>query len=201
MIQLETSTTVKLRQAFLSGFSNYLPFTSYNSNMFLLKRLAGVPGYQYNVKDEVLQPQIFTDEEIKKISKEYETRISHEYRKYLTFNEKIIMIDHGIKAIMKEEEVEENSKMSQGIRNYFEKTFGDKIPSKYAVYIFDDSAVVYDDRNYQKLTFHDKIFVNIELLVVDLLKISFIRKILETLWSKVLCSMKSSLKCQNIKFE
>jgi hypothetical protein len=178
MIQLETSTTIKLRRAFLNGFSNYLPFSSYDSNMFLLKRLAGVPGYQYRVKDEVLQPQIYTDEEIMKISNEYETRIGHEYRKYLTFNDKLIIIDYGTKSTMKaEEEFEENFKMTQDIRNYFEKTFKDEIPSKYSVYILDDSAVVYDDRNYHNLSFRDKMFVNLNIFMFTLLEYSFPRMV------------------------
>jgi hypothetical protein len=183
MIQVETSTTVKLRRVFLRGFANYLPFTSYDSSMFMLKRLTGVPGYQYKVKNEFLQPQIFTAEEILKISTEYETRIGHEYRKYLTFYDKFLLFDTGVESMVEvAQKFDKSSETSQKVQKHFDKVFGNESTSNINICVVDESSIVYDDRNYYKLSFRDKIFVNMYILMHELLKYSFPRKLFGISW-------------------
>lgn len=187
MIQLETSTTAKLRRAFLDGFSDYLPFTSYSSSMFMLKRLAGVPGYQYKVQNETLQRQIFTAEEIRMISREYETRIDHEYRKYLTFYDKVLLIYSDF-------ELPPKVKGNFEIKKHFEKILRDEIPSNLTFSAVDDSAIVFDDENYKSLSFRDKMFVSLNIFLIGLLDFLVTRQIIDILWLIVLFIMKRTMK-------
>lgn len=49
VIQLETSKFKEMMNALLKGLSPFMPHMSYDIQMFLTKRLVGVPGYQYEV--------------------------------------------------------------------------------------------------------------------------------------------------------
>uniref|UniRef100_A0AAG5D2Q8 ER-bound oxygenase mpaB/mpaB'/Rubber oxygenase catalytic domain-containing protein n=1 Tax=Anopheles atroparvus TaxID=41427 RepID=A0AAG5D2Q8_ANOAO len=51
-LQLETPLFRQMVGAIVDAFTGYMPFTSYESVMFLTKRLVGVPGYQYAVDME-----------------------------------------------------------------------------------------------------------------------------------------------------
>lgn len=65
LIQLESPEFKRMVQAMLDGMSHFLPFMRYDMQMFLVRRLCGVPGYQYNVdmSKEVLVRELFTPAE------------------------------------------------------------------------------------------------------------------------------------------
>lgn len=73
----------------------FIPFSSFESRLFLARRLAGVPGYQYDVdmSKEIFQRQIFTFDEVQKIVEHFQMTPGHEYRRNLVFNEKMYLID------------------------------------------------------------------------------------------------------------
>lgn len=65
-IQLETPKFKAMTQALLKGLSPFIPHMSYNIQMFLVKRIIGVPGYQFGVDlaEEKICRQIFSAEEL-----------------------------------------------------------------------------------------------------------------------------------------
>lgn len=92
---METPTFKKLGKAFIEGMSPFIPFSSYESRLFLARRLAGVPGYQYNVdmSKEAFQRQLFTPEELQRIKEEMQHAPGHEYRRNMVFDEKMYLLD------------------------------------------------------------------------------------------------------------
>ncbi|CAO1335150.1 unnamed protein product [Diamesa tonsa] len=93
LIQLETPVFHKLVSAFIEGMKNFVPFSSYESRLFLAKRLLGVPGYQYDVDltKEYYCKTLFTAEEFQNIAE----NINHdgaEYRKNYLFSEKMCVL-------------------------------------------------------------------------------------------------------------
>lgn len=66
IIQLETPKFKAMTKALLKGLSAFLPHMSYEIQMFFVKRIIGVPGYQYDVdlsKEKICRP-IFSTEEL-----------------------------------------------------------------------------------------------------------------------------------------
>lgn len=66
-IQLETPKSKKMTKALIKGLSSFMPHMSYNIQMFLVKRIVGVPGYQFRVdlaKEKICR-QIFSVEELR----------------------------------------------------------------------------------------------------------------------------------------
>uniref|UniRef100_A0A182IUC7 DUF2236 domain-containing protein n=1 Tax=Anopheles atroparvus TaxID=41427 RepID=A0A182IUC7_ANOAO len=64
-LQLETPLFRQMVGAIVDAFTGYMPFTSYESVMFLTKRLVGVPGYQYAVdmeKEQICRRLLSMDE-------------------------------------------------------------------------------------------------------------------------------------------
>lgn len=79
----------------MEGLSFYIPFSSFESRLFLARRLAGVPGYQFDVdvSKEVFQKQIFTADELKRFVEEFQNTPGHEYRRHLVFDEKMYLLE------------------------------------------------------------------------------------------------------------
>lgn len=75
--------------------SYFIPFSSFESRLFLARRLAGVPGYQYDVDmtKEVFQRQIFNSDEIRKVVDHFQMIPGHEYRRHMVFDEKMYLIE------------------------------------------------------------------------------------------------------------
>uniref|UniRef100_A0A182KG29 DUF2236 domain-containing protein n=1 Tax=Anopheles christyi TaxID=43041 RepID=A0A182KG29_9DIPT len=58
-LQLETQLLRHMMRAIVEAFAPYMPFLSYESVMFLTRRLIGIPGYQYSVdmaKEYICRP-------------------------------------------------------------------------------------------------------------------------------------------------
>lgn len=66
IIQLETPKFQEMTKALLKGLSPFMPHMSYDIQMFLVKRIVGVPGYQYNVDltKEKICGSVFSTEEL-----------------------------------------------------------------------------------------------------------------------------------------
>lgn len=73
----------------------FIPFSSFESRLFLARRLAGVPGYQYDIdmSKEVFQRQIFSSQEIQKVVKHFQMVPGHEYRRHMVFDAKMYLLD------------------------------------------------------------------------------------------------------------
>lgn len=91
---METPTFKKLGKAFIEGMSFFIPFSSYESRLFLARRLAGIPGYQYkaDMSKEVFQRQIFTPDELQQFREQFQNFPDHEYRRNMVFDEKMHLL-------------------------------------------------------------------------------------------------------------
>lgn len=94
-LQMETPTFEKLGRAFIEGMKWYVPFSTYESRLFLARRLAGIPGYQFDVdpSKEYYQKQIFTKDELEKFKTHFQNEPGFEYRRNMVFDEKMHLID------------------------------------------------------------------------------------------------------------
>lgn len=71
LIQLETPKFKEMMNALLKGLSPFLPHMTYDFQMFNVKRVIGVPGYQYNVdlSKEKISRQLFSMNEMNEVKK------------------------------------------------------------------------------------------------------------------------------------
>jgi hypothetical protein len=88
---------------------SYIPFSSFESRLFLARRLAGVPGYQYDVdlSKEVFQKQIFNADELKRLVEEFQKVAGHEYRRHMVFDEKMYLLEINRLDQLKKEDSDE----------------------------------------------------------------------------------------------
>lgn len=95
LLQLETKVFEKLGRAFIEGMKWYVPFSTYESRLFLARRLAGIPGYQYDVdfSKEYHIRQIFTREELISLKREIQEVEGFEYRRGFIWDENIPIIN------------------------------------------------------------------------------------------------------------
>ncbi|XP_053673436.1 uncharacterized protein LOC128723697 [Anopheles nili] len=64
-LQLETPLFRQMIGAIVDAFTGYMPFVSYESVLFLTRRLVGIPGYQYAVdlqKEQICRPLLTKQE-------------------------------------------------------------------------------------------------------------------------------------------
>lgn len=81
ILQLETPEFMQMARAFYDGLSQFLPVFSFNAMMFLNRRTAGLPGYQYkiDVNKESLCKTLFTQNELNMIHSYFSAREGYEY--------------------------------------------------------------------------------------------------------------------------
>lgn len=94
ILQLETPMFNLMARAFYDGQSKFLPLMSFDSMMFLNKRTAGLPGYQYqvDVNRETVCKQIFTVKELEMIHKHYSAQEGYQYMKDFIIDNKIRLL-------------------------------------------------------------------------------------------------------------
>ncbi|XP_070500691.1 uncharacterized protein [Chironomus tepperi] len=94
-LQMETRIFEKLGRAIAEGLKWYIPFITYESCLFLARRLAGIPGYQYDVdlSKEFHLRQIFTKAELERIKAGFQNEKGFEYRQNLIFDLNMHLID------------------------------------------------------------------------------------------------------------
>lgn len=72
-VQLETQLFREMADAYFEGVSDFFPCPPYDVQMFLVKRIVGVPGYQYDIdiSKEVLCRPLLTIDDMKEIQQIY----------------------------------------------------------------------------------------------------------------------------------
>jgi len=95
LLQLETPIFRKLGKAFMDGMAPFIPLSNYETTYFLAKRLAGIPGYQFDVdlSKEVFQRQIFTPEEMTLFANRFQNLPGFEYRQQYIFDGRMCLLD------------------------------------------------------------------------------------------------------------
>lgn len=83
ILQLESPLFTQMARAFYDGQKPFLPLVTFETLMFLNKRTAGLPGYQYDVdlSKETIAKKLFSDEEIRYIHAKYSEQEGYEYMK------------------------------------------------------------------------------------------------------------------------
>lgn len=131
LMQYGTETPIfkKLVTSFLEGMKDYVPFSSFGSRLFLNRRLAGVPGYQYKVDmtKEKFITQIFTKEEHEYLKSGVEKQTGKKCLEGLLLSENIMLFD--VMRIEDCQEVTENSisDESSNFHGVYKKTMSENI--------------------------------------------------------------------------
>lgn len=92
--------------------SFFIPFSTYESRLFLARRLAGIPGYQYDVDKtkEIFQRQIFTPNEVKELVEQFQNSPGHEYRRNFVFDAKMYLLEiKRLDDLKNEDEISEEA--------------------------------------------------------------------------------------------
>lgn len=73
LLQIETPLFKEMVSALLDGMSSFMPHMTYDIQMFTVKRVIGVPGYQFDVdlSKEVLCPSFFTVDELREFHQHF----------------------------------------------------------------------------------------------------------------------------------
>lgn len=80
-LQIETTIFRQMITAIVDGMSEFLPMMTYEFQMFRVKRIAGLYGYQYkiNSKKDKLCKHIFSNEEMNEIRQHMQDRFKFDY--------------------------------------------------------------------------------------------------------------------------
>lgn len=179
---MESKTFEKLGRAFTEGLKWYIPFTTYGARLFQARRLAGIPGYQYDVdlSKEFHLRQIFTKAELEKIKIEFQNVKSFEYRRNLIFDEKLHLIN--IKRISEDENSNDHLDYNSNTYGSYKKLETDEVdtndknsvllnllelkyPSELEIIEVDDKNFksYLNDRKFKELSKTDQLLVKISL--------------------------------------
>lgn len=187
---------------------HFLPFSTYESRLFLARRLAGVPGYQYDVdmSKEFFQRQIFTSDEVKKLVEEFQNIPGHEYRKHIVFDAKMYLLEIQRIDELKSSDSETNLDSLDENRNIFGlykdlndnnneslqdkwgedtktlMTFLDlKHPSELLITEVDETNIgrYLNDRKYKELSLYDQHLVRVGIHQINMIDNRFMRPLYE----------------------
>lgn len=94
LIQFDTPEFRRMVDALFEGMKQFLPHMTYDIQMFTVKRVIGIPGYQYNVdaEKETLCRRIFENDELTKLRSEVFKHTDYEYND-VAFNECVPLLE------------------------------------------------------------------------------------------------------------
>jgi hypothetical protein len=196
LLQLQTPIFEKLAKAVVDGLFAYAMFPTYESRLFLAKRLVGIPGYQFKLDDskEHFIRQIFTQEELKILKEKFQNVPGFEYRKNFMGDEKIRILDiernkeENYREI-RDEKVDEDFKHLINLLNL-------KNSSELKIIDLDDAAYKkhLSDKKFHELSFKDRMLVRMNLDFMRRHQNKFIKPLHEAGVSVVLYIMKKKAK-------
>lgn len=95
LIQLETPEFRRMVNALCIGLSHVIPHMTYDIQMFTVKRVLGVPGYQYAVdlSKEKMCPPLFTQKEAADLRDQIFKHTGVEYREFI-FSTSVPIVRH-----------------------------------------------------------------------------------------------------------
>lgn len=95
LLQIETTLFRSMVQAIVDGLSEFTPFNSYESLMYFVRRVAGIPGYQHNVdlKKETICRKLFSKEEMTNMRKVFEGKPGYEYMEQSVIDDRILLFN------------------------------------------------------------------------------------------------------------
>lgn len=203
-LQLETPTFTKLAKAFVEGLQFLSPFSSYESHLFLARRLAGVPGYQFDVdmSKEKIQRQMFSPEELESFVKYHQNTPGFEYRRGLIFDKTMFLIELK-QDNYRDGNAYENKSNGTSLRtkpkskNFkFLLDLLGKHPRELVITPVDENnfEMYLNDRKFNELCFKDKIFVKSANFQIKLLRIPLFRQFLKAIHTLLLFVLEKQFK-------
>lgn len=144
-----------------------MPFVTFESRLFLVKRMAGVPGYQYDIKIPIdyYQKEVFNADEHQKLNEHFQTTPGHESTPHLSLGGKMYLLnikklDETKTAIDKLKD--ENDNVSSDWLNADKKKFleflGLNYPSELEIVEVDERFIgmYMNDRRFHELSYKDQ---------------------------------------------
>lgn len=127
MLQLNSPLFLKHTRLFFEGLKPYLVYMSYNSVMFLTKRIIRIPGYQLNIDSskESNRRQLFTFDELQELQEKFQNTPGFEFRRNLVFDGKM----HILKT-PQADLTEDEYNLQLNDNKFHELTFSDRIRVK-----------------------------------------------------------------------
>ena len=184
--------------------SSVLKLTSYESILFLTRRLAGIPGYQYKVDltKEFHQNQIFTPAELKKIFEKVQKVPGEENRRHIVFDEKFHLFEIKRQNENKLERVDEKSTKTfpqswnandfENLVKFLHLEHGSEVS---VTEIQEENFETYlNDHKFLDLSSNDKRLVKFGLFQLSILKYQFMRTLLSFIYDILNTMMEKYLK-------
>ncbi|XP_058465843.1 uncharacterized protein LOC131439163 isoform X2 [Malaya genurostris] len=95
LLQFETPLFKTMVTAIVKGLSDFVPFNSYESMMWFVRRVAGIPGYQYMVdmEKETICRKIYNNDELNSMYQRYLGEDGYQFLGCAIFDERIMLFD------------------------------------------------------------------------------------------------------------
>jgi hypothetical protein len=188
--------------------SFFVPFSSFESRLFLARRLAGVPGYQYDVdlSKEVFQRQIFNPDELQRFITQFQNSPGHEYRQNMVFDEKIYLLEvkkldelnpqrrNEFRAISNK--INEPNRWDNDTQKHLMEILDVKHPNEFLITEVDDEnyKMYMSDRKFKELGSRDQHLVKVGIYQTKMIESRFMRILCQASLSINMYLMKNYLK-------
>lgn len=144
LLQFEPPLFKTMVNAIIDGLGEFTPFFTYDSLMYLVRRVAGLPGYQHSVdlSKETICRRIYNTQELAAMNEILLSIVGFEYMDGAIFDERILLFD--IKKKRDDCEIGENTSVSgndtelPGINNAFVKYLDLKNDEKLVITAVED---------------------------------------------------------------
>ncbi|XP_058831224.1 uncharacterized protein LOC131689887 isoform X2 [Topomyia yanbarensis] len=133
LLQFEPPLFKTMVKAVVEGLSEFTPFNSYDSMMWFVKRVAGVPGYQYSVdmEKETICRRIYNNDELMSMKQLNLGKAGYEYMNGAIFDERILLFE--VKKVSEVSEVNQNTLDSSTVTGVYSELHEDGIKKKQIV--------------------------------------------------------------------
>jgi hypothetical protein len=188
-LQLETPLFRKMANAFIDGMADFLPLGSYQSTIFLAKRIAGIPGYQYSVDQskEIEFKDYFEDNDLIRMKENFRHRTGYEYMQGICFTNNF----HLIEVLDDYQDCDdniENSKEFKGLADIFGLNTSDLSITEITTNEF--PGYLNDDQFYC-LTWWDRLLVKINIIIIRYQKFAWFKYLAESGLSSLIKKMEN----------
>ncbi|XP_053685354.1 uncharacterized protein LOC128734961 [Sabethes cyaneus] len=130
LLQFESPLFRKMISAVVDGLGEFVPFDSYDSVIWFVRRVAGIPGYQYGVdiEKETICRRIYSDEELASMRAVYLGKAGYEYMDSAIFDARILLFD--VKKVSEVCEVNQNSLEKSTVTGVYSELHEDGMKKK-----------------------------------------------------------------------
>lgn len=177
ILQLESPLFKKMLTAMMDGLRHFLPIFSYESTLFLTRRVAGIPGYQFDLdlSKEIRPKNYFSSDEISQIRGQFDFQ---DIKDFISDNElSIIEVKRRPSSNNRSLENDEENSNCLGIKNHP----GLNHPTDLTIKKIDmrNISQYWNSSKFVDLSIKDKLLVRMNILFFKLLNYRCFRKTIE----------------------